>query len=110
MVKLIRGMRILQDNNNNQKELLEKLYYQTAELLDKLEKFKLAEYMHYLNNPVRYFWINFWGGVARGLGIAVGMTVLGAILVYFLQQLVMLNLPIIGDFIADIVKIVQEHL
>ena len=100
----------MKNNDDNSRELQEKLRDDIAKLLERLEKFKLAEYMHFLNNPVRYFWINFWGGVARGLGFAVGMTILGATLIYFLQQLVVLNLPIIGDFIAEIVKIVQKHL
>ncbi len=101
----------MNDNDNNKNEKIQqKLYYEIAELLDKLEKYKLAEYMHLLNSPIRYFWINFLGGLARGLGIAIGMTVLGGVVLYFLQQLVVLNLPLIGDFIAEIVKIVQEHL
>ncbi|WP_240503490.1 DUF5665 domain-containing protein [Natranaerobius trueperi] len=95
---------------NNDNKLQEKLVEQTAELLDKLERFKLSEYMQLLNSPIRFFWINFLGGVARGLGFSVGVTILGALLIYFLQQLVVLNLPVIGDFIAEIVKIVQKHL
>jgi hypothetical protein len=54
--------------------------------------------------------INFVGGLFRGLGMAVGFTILGAIVLMLLRRLMYLNLPIIGDFIADIVRIVQEHL
>jgi hypothetical protein len=55
-------------------------------------------------------WLNFIGGVARGFGIAVGFTILGAIVLYILQKLVVLNLPLIGSIIADIVKIVNQKL
>ena len=105
-------MRFKEDNNNDkelkeqQKLLIEKI----EELAQNMEKYNIAEYIEMLNNPKRYFWVNFLAGIIRGLGIAVGMTILGAILIYFLQQLVVLNLPLIGDFIAEIVKIVQQHL
>ena len=48
--------------------------------------------------------------MARGVGIAVGFTILGAIVLYFLRKLVMLNLPLIGDFIAEIVRMVQSNI
>jgi len=54
--------------------------------------------------------VNFLGGIFRGLGFAVGMTVLAALVLYILQWLVLLNLPIIGDFIAELVRIVIQHL
>ncbi|ADG82690.1 DUF5665 domain-containing protein [Thermincola potens] len=75
-----------------------------------MEKMKLAEYVELLNKPMRLFFINFFAGIARGLGMAIGFTLLGAILIYTLQRLQVLNLPVIGDFIADIVRIVQAQL
>ncbi|KNZ70155.1 hypothetical protein Tfer_1024 [Thermincola ferriacetica] len=75
-----------------------------------MEKMKLAEYVELLNKPTRLFFINFFAGIARGLGMAIGFTLLGAILIYTLQRLQVLNLPVIGDFIADIVRIVQAQL
>ncbi|MCL6560235.1 MAG: DUF5665 domain-containing protein [Firmicutes bacterium] len=72
-----------------------------------MEKMKLAEYVRLLENPWRLMYINFIAGLARGVGIAVGFTILGAIVLYFLKILVMLNLPWIGGFIAEIVRMVQ---
>ena len=80
------------------------------ELALALEKLKLAEYMKHLNNTKRLIWKSFLGGIARGLGIAVGFTLLGAVVLYILQQSFINNLPLIGDFIADIVKIANEKL
>jgi hypothetical protein len=71
---------------------------------------KLAEYVNLLENPKRLLYINFIAGVARGLGVAVGFAILGAIIIYVLQRVVALNLPIIGKFIAEIVTIVQTNL
>jgi len=75
-----------------------------------LEKLKLAEYLKHLNNVRRMMWINFISGMARGLGVAIGFTLLGAFVLYLLQQTFMRNLPLIGDFIADIVEIANERL
>lgn len=75
-----------------------------------LEKMKLAEYVELLNRPARLFYINFFAGIARGLGMAVGFTILGALLIYTLQRLQVLNIPVIGGLIAEIVKIVQSNL
>jgi hypothetical protein len=74
-----------------------------------LEKMKLAEYVELLNNPKKLLWINFISGIARGLGTAIGFSILFALLLYFLQKIVVLNLPLISDFIADIVRMVQNN-
>ena len=75
-----------------------------------LEKTKINEYVDYINNRKRLIYINFIQGIARGFGMAIGFTLLGALFLYFLQELIKLNLPLIGDFIAEIVKIVKENL
>ena len=46
-------------------------------------------------------------GLMRGFGTAIGFTILGAAVIYFLQQLAYQNLPLIGGFIAEIMRIVD---
>jgi hypothetical protein len=89
---------------------LKMLRHQINELALNMEKMKLAEYVNLLENPRRLLYINFIAGVARGLGIAVGFAILGAVIIYVLQRIVALNLPVIGKFIAEIVTIVQTNL
>lgn len=98
--------------NGNETEIESEriLLRKVMELSQQMEKFNLAEYMNHLNNPRRYLMLNFMGGLFRGFGIALGMTILGAIALYILQRLVVLNLPIIGDFLADLIKIVLAYL
>ncbi len=79
-------------------------------LAQEMEKFNIAEYLNLLNNPRRYLKVNFLVGMARGVGFALGATIFAALVIYFLQRLVVLNLPLIGDFIADLIRIVQDHL
>lgn len=95
---------------NDEKSLLLSLQEKLAELAVNIEKMKLAEYVDLLNKPLRLMYINFIAGLARGIGIAVGFTILGAIVVIFLKRLVALNLPLIGSFIAEIVYTVQSQL
>ncbi|HEU4963738.1 MAG TPA: DUF5665 domain-containing protein [Bacilli bacterium] len=83
---------------------------QVERLADHLERMNFAEYVQLLNKPKRMIFLSLIGGIARGVGIAIGFTIIAATLLYFLQKLVGLNLPIIGDFIADIVKIVDAQL
>jgi len=75
-----------------------------------MEKFKFVDYVYYLEHPRKMLFANFLSGIARGFGIAIGFTLLGAISIYILQKLVRWNLPLIGDFITDIVKIVQDNM
>nr|WP_152948167.1 DUF5665 domain-containing protein [Desulfofundulus thermobenzoicus] len=89
---------------------MEALRDKITELSLNMEKMKLAEYVSLLEHPWRLLYVNFLAGLARGVGIAVGFALLGAVLVIILQRLVMLNLPVIGGFIAEIVTIVQSRL
>lgn len=71
---------------------------------------RTAEYILMYEKPAKLLYLNFLIGIFRGVGMAVGFTVLGAIVIYTLKQLVVLNIPLIGNFIAEIAKIVQQHL
>lgn len=75
-----------------------------------MEKFKLVDYVYFLEHPRKMFFANFLGGLARGFGAAIGFTLLGALAFYILKEVVQWNLPLIGKFISDIVDIVQNNL
>lgn len=91
-------------SNENLKALEERIH----QLALNMEKMKLAEYVHLLESPWKLLWVNFTSGVARGVGIGVGFAVLGAVVIYVLKSLV--TVPLIGNFIAQIVEIVQIRL
>lgn len=93
-----------------QREYLETLGNKIDEMALNMEKLGIAEYVTMIENPRRLFWVNFWQGVARGFGMAIGFTILAGLVIYILQKMVVLNMPVIGDFIAEIVKIVQNQL
>lgn len=94
-------------DTTNQSQLIKTLQEKITDLAVKMEKMKLAEYVQLLDQPWRLLYINFIAGVGRGVGIAVGFTILGALILYLLKHLVMLNLPWISGFIAEIIRMVQ---
>ena len=76
-------------------------------LIDKLENKNIEEIFYILGNKKEIAKRNFIAGIFRGIGIGIGVTIVTAIIVYFLQKLVKLNLPIIGKYINDLVDIIQ---
>ncbi len=80
------------------------------DLSNKLEKSKIFEYVNLLETPSKLLVINFWIGIIRGLGMAIGFTILGAALIYILQKVVLWNLPVISDLISEIIRMVKEQL
>lgn len=91
-------------------KLSDKIEKKVDELSEIIEKSKISEYVDLMENKKRLLYINFIIGLSRGFGMAVGFTILGALAIYILRMIIDLNLPLIGDFIADIIKIVQENL
>lgn len=52
----------------------------------------------------------FLEGLFRGFGMAVGFTLLGAVVIALLRRLVSMNVPLIGGFLAEVIRIVLERL
>lgn len=73
-----------------------------------MEAMNIAEYVELLQRPARLLFINFAAGLARGLGIAVGATLVFALMVEFLRRIILLHIPGIGEFVAEIVRIVEQ--
>jgi len=81
---------------------------QLERLAQYLEKMNVAGYVELMQRPMRLLFLNFAAGLARGLGIAIGATLIFALMLEMLRRVIMLNIPGIGEFVANIVKIVEE--
>ena len=46
----------------------------------------------------------------RGFGFALGFSILSAVIVIVVQRLALANLPVIGEFFAEVVRMVQLKL
>jgi hypothetical protein len=95
------------NNTKAAKEHPEFMAKQLERLVNRLEAMRIADYMELLERPARLIFTNFVAGIARGLGIAIGASLVFALVLAFLKQLIMLNIPGIGGFIADIVRFVE---
>ena len=77
-------------------------------LIETFQKSNIEEWTYILGSKKEIIKRNFIAGIFRGVGIGIGVTIITAILVIILQRIVALNIPIIGEYIADIVEIVQR--
>ena len=77
------------------------------EIIKVFEAAGVVEYMEYLQSGKRIMWLNFKAGVAKGLGLTLGMTVILGVFVWVLTLLV--NLPIVGEYFADAEQYLTEY-
>ena len=102
--------------NNKKKKEEEKEKSEKINILSKsvehlnkiLQEGNFVELTYLLGNKKEMFIRNFLAGISRGIGIGIGVTIITAILVMILQKIVTLNIPVIGEYISDIVEIVQR--
>lgn len=73
-----------------------------------LENMNLHDLIYILGSKKEIIRRNLLAGMARGIGGGIGFTIITAIIIYFLQKIVRLNIPIIGEYINDIIEIVQR--
>ena len=72
-----------------------------------IERSRIREYMMLTDSKRRLFAINFVAGLGKGFGQAIGFTVLAAVVFYILST--WMKLPIIGEYIANLLNIVENY-
>ncbi|WP_246009280.1 DUF5665 domain-containing protein [Brevibacillus fluminis] len=72
-----------------------------------LEDIRLADIVQNYTAPRKLIYINFLAGLARGLGLTIGTAIILAILGWLLSQ--SLTIPIIGDYIKDIMNYIRSY-
>jgi uncharacterized membrane protein (DUF106 family) len=77
------------------------------EIVKVFEAAGVVDFVEYLQSGKRIMWVNFKAGVARGLGITVGMTFVLGIVVWVLTMLV--DLPLVGDYFAEAQNYITEY-
>lgn len=67
----------------------------------------VVDYLEYLKSGKRVFWVNFKAGVAKGLGMTIGMTVILGLFIWVLTMLV--DLPVVGEYFEEAKLFVTEY-
>lgn len=75
-----------------------------------LERMRLNEYVEHVLDRKRFFWTNLLYGILRGLGFTLGFTVLGAVVIVLLKNIVVENIPLIGGFLAEVINAIQARM
>lgn len=86
-----------------------KLNKSIDDLNNTMTKNNVIDLAELLGNRKEMLIRNLLAGIAKGIGIGIGFSILTAILIILLQKIVTLNIPIIGDYITDIVDIVERN-
>ncbi|MFD0671994.1 DUF5665 domain-containing protein [Cohnella sp. GCM10027633] len=109
-IKAPEGTDKLAEEANALRGTLNFLSERIDQLAANMEKSQLKEYVNLMQKPWTLIFKNLLSGMARGVGYAIGFSFFAAVIVYVLQWIGALNLPIVGDYIADIVRVVQRQL
>lgn len=83
------------------KEQIDKLNYN-------LNKNKFIDLTEILGNKKEIIFRNLFSGIWKGIGIGIGVTLVTAVIIVILQKIIKLNIPIISEYITDIVEIVEK--
>ena len=91
------------DNQN----YLDRLEKNIEKLNESLIKNRLIELSEIIGNWKKLIWRNFISGISKGIGIGIGISIITAIIAITLQKIITLNIPVISNYIADIVEIIE---
>ena len=83
------------------KEQIDKLNYN-------LNKNKFIDLIEILGNKKEIIFRNLFSGIWKGIGCGIGVTLVTAVIIVILQKIIKLNIPIISEYITDIVEIVEK--
>lgn len=78
-------------------------------LVERLEAMRIADYLELLEKPRRLVLTNFVAGIARGLGFAIGTTIVFAVVVEILRRIILINIPLLSDYLVEIIHLIEQH-
>ena len=89
-----------------------KFILKLEKMISNWEDAKATDTHLFINHPFKTIWANIVIGVSRGVGFVFGVAVVGAILLTILGWIMskFVSFPLVGEYIAIIVKHVQEYL
>ena len=90
-----------------------KIYYLLNRSVEKLNntlsKNNFIDLVELLGSKKEILKRNLISGISKGIGAGIGFYLLTAVLVLVLQKIVKLNIPIIGQYLADLMEIAENY-
>jgi len=80
---------------------------ESPELLKKFDFWGVADFIAFLKSPTKIFFLNLLAGIGRGLGFALGFTILTAIVILLLRRAV--SVPVIGAYISKVLEFIDAQ-
>ena len=68
-------------------------------IAEKVEKMRTLDYVFFVEHPYKRIWHNFVNGIARGVGSAIGISVIFAVIIMILEWIGKINVPIISELV-----------
>lgn len=84
----------------------EKAKEDLAEIAKTFEQIGFRDFINFLQSPKKIMFRNFLAGIFRGVGVVIGMTVVVALIVWILTQLV--DFPLIGEYFQDLLDLLES--
>jgi hypothetical protein len=103
------------DSNGVTEEQVSRLMNALGRLELILNRYRLEQFYEveqFKKTPYKMIWINLVLGVARGVGFILGLSFIGAVVISILASILsgMLEIPVIGQFVAEIIKSAEQYL
>ncbi|MEG2246632.1 MAG: DUF5665 domain-containing protein [Peptostreptococcaceae bacterium] len=76
-------------------------------LMYTIERSRIRDFMMLTDSRKRLFTTNFIAGIGKGFGQAIGFSILTAVFIYMISTWV--DLPIIGEYIAEFLDIIDKY-
>ncbi len=77
------------------------------DLVELISKLRKERYLQVVDNKKKYLTMHFLGGMASGVGGAVGATIVVGLLLFVVSKLQLV--PIIGNFVTGVIEVVNEN-
>lgn len=87
--------------------MFRKVVKEIDKLNKNLERTRIYEIAEILDSKSKMFFRSVLSGIGKGIGTGIGFYLITAVLIWLLQYIVRLNIPVIGKYISDIVDIVE---
>jgi len=98
----------LTEENRQRAKQLRQLQTSLERIATRLETMRIADYVESFERPWKLILNNLLIGAARGLGFAIGTTVILALLIGFVRQIIAANIPFLTELLRELISLIRS--